>query len=139
MFQNLHCRLAHAAWRSGQGRWSAADALVGRDRRSPYETAGLECRTVRGTPESPTSDSEAWPPVQSKQLPDLTAQLDGVWVPSAGHSPSLDNMSPASFRESDPTSPSGSETRHHVEDPQTRSESREEAGRRTPEEPIDSS
>ncbi|CAL2272366.1 unnamed protein product [Prunus armeniaca] len=114
MFQNLHCRLAHVARRSGQGPWSAGDALGGRARRSTYETAGLECRTVRGTPESPTSD--------------LTMLLEGVWVPSAGHSPSLDNMSPASSRESNPTSPSGSETQHPVEDPQTRSESREKLG-----------
>ncbi|CAL9005806.1 unnamed protein product [Prunus brigantina] len=118
----------------GRGR-----GLLGMLWRSTHETAGLECWTMRGTPESPTSDSEAWPPVQSKQLPDLAALLDEVWVPSAGHSPSLANMSPASSQESDPTSPSGSETQHPVEDPQTRSESREEAGRRTPEEPIGSS
>ncbi|BBG95608.1 hypothetical protein Prudu_004200, partial [Prunus dulcis] len=40
-------------------------------------------------------------------------------------SPSLDNMSPISSLESDPMSPSRSETQRPVEDPQTRSEYRE--------------
>ena len=53
MFQNLHCRLAHAVQRSGglQGPSSGGDARDGRARRSAHQNAGLECRTVRGTAE----------------------------------------------------------------------------------------
>ncbi|CAL8989623.1 unnamed protein product [Prunus brigantina] len=107
---------------------------------STYHNSGLECLTARGTAESRTSDPQARQPAMSKQSPDcLPALLTAVEVPSIGHSPSLYNMFPASFRESDPTSPSRSEIQHPVEDLQTRSESREEVGRQTPEAPTGSS
>ncbi|CAL8119271.1 unnamed protein product [Prunus armeniaca] len=142
MFQNLHDRLPHAARRSGrlQGPWPGGDARGGWARRSAHQNSGLECRTARGTAESPTSDPQARQPAMSKQSPDcLPAMMTRVEVPSVRHSPSLYNMFPASSRESDPTSPSRSEIQHLVEDPQTRSESQEEVGRRTPNEPTGSS
>ncbi|CAL8167762.1 unnamed protein product [Prunus armeniaca] len=141
MFQNLHGRQAYAARGSGglQGLWSGGDAQGGRARMSTHQNSGFECRTARGTAESPTSDPQARPLAMSKQSPNcLPAMMTGVEVPSVGHSPSLYNMFPASSRESDPTSPSRSEIQHPVEDPQTRSESREAVGRRTPKEPTGS-
>ncbi|CAL8091434.1 unnamed protein product [Prunus armeniaca] len=81
MFQNLLGRQTYAARRSGgpQGQWSGGHARGGRAQRSPHQIAGRECRTARGTAESPTSDPEAQPLVLSKQLPDcLTALMNGV-------------------------------------------------------------
>ncbi|CAL2244723.1 unnamed protein product [Prunus armeniaca] len=120
-----------------QGPWYAGDARGGRARRSAHQNSGLECRTTRGTAESSTSDAQARQPAMSKQSPDyFPATMTAVKVPSVGHSPSPYNMFPASSRESDPTYASKSEIQHPVEDPQTLSESREEVGRRTPEEPT---
>ncbi|CAL8169282.1 unnamed protein product [Prunus armeniaca] len=72
MFQNLHGHLAYAARRSGglQGPWFGGDARGGRARKSAHQNSGLECRTARGTAESPTSDPQARPPVMTKQSPD---------------------------------------------------------------------
>ncbi|CAL8083256.1 unnamed protein product [Prunus armeniaca] len=142
MFQNLLGHLPHATRRYGclQGPWCAGDARGGRARRSTHQNSRLECRTARGTAESPTSDPQARQPAMSKQSPDcLPAMMTAVEVPSVRHSPSPYNTFPASSRESDPTSASKSEIQHHAEDPQTRLESREEVGRRTLKEPTGSS
>ncbi|CAL8119062.1 unnamed protein product [Prunus armeniaca] len=70
MFQNLLGRQAYAARRSGgpQGQWSGGHAQGGWARRSTHQTV-----------ESPRSDSEARPPVLSKQSPDcFPALMNGV-------------------------------------------------------------